>query len=91
MSRVIRSTSHPYNRAQAMHWLAERCVWPGDCPDFTDETPSGRAAVIDLLRKVCTAMRGAGLRGAWHYSQPPHAELVRILKAEEALLAALRE
>jgi hypothetical protein len=91
MSRVIRTTSRPYDRAQAMRWLAERCCWPGDCPDFTDETPAGRAAVIALLRGVCTAMRAAGLRGAWHYSLPLHTELVRILEAEEAQLTAIRE
>jgi hypothetical protein len=92
MSRVIRTTSRPYDRAQAMQWLADRCCWSGaDLPDFTDETPAGRAAVIDLLRRVCTAMRAAGLRGAWHYSLPLHTELFRILKAEEAQLAAIRE
>jgi hypothetical protein len=92
MSRVIRSTSRPYDRAQAMQWLPDRCCWSGaDCPDFTDETPAGRAAVIDLLRRVCTAMRAAGVRGAWHYSLPLHTELFRILKAEEAQLATIRE
>lgn len=92
MSRVIRSTSRPYDRPQAMQWLADRCCWAGaDLPDFTDETPVGRAAVIDLLRRVCTAMRAAGVRGAWHYSPPLHTELFRILKAEEAELTALRE
>ena len=91
MSRVIRSTSRPYDRSQAMQWIADRCCWSGaDLPDFTDETPAGRAAVIDLLRRVCTAMRGAGVRGAWHYSLPLHTELFRILKAEEAQLATLR-
>ena len=91
MSRVIRSTSRPYDRAQAMQWLAERCCPTADCPDFTDETPAGRAAIIEMLRRVCTAMRAAGLRRAWHYSLPLHTELFRILKAEEAQLAVLRE
>jgi hypothetical protein len=91
MSRVIRSTSRPYDRAQAMQWLADRCCWSGaDLPDFTNETPAGRAAVIDLLRRVCTAMRAAGVRGAWHYSLPLHTELARILKAEEARLETIR-
>ena len=90
MSRVIRTTSRAYDRAQAMQWLSERCVTL-DAPDFSDETPAGRAAVIELLRKVCTAMRAAGIRGAWHYSLPLHTELVRILTAEEAQLAVLRE
>jgi hypothetical protein len=91
MSRVIRSTSRAYDRSQAMRWLADRCCWSGpDLPDFADETPAGRSAVIDLLRRVCTAMRGAGVRGAWHYSLPLHIELIRILKAEEAQLAAIR-
>ena len=90
-SPEISSTGKPCDRAHSMQWLADRCCWPGDCPDFSDETPSGRAAVIDLLRKVCAAMRAAGVRGAWHYSPPLHTELVRILKAEEAQLTALRE
>ena len=36
-------------------------------------------------------MRAHGLRGEWHYSLPLHAELWRILQAEEAELAAIRE
>jgi hypothetical protein len=90
-SPEIPTSRKPYDRARAMRWLADRCCWPGDCPDFTDETPAGRAAAIELLRKVCTAMRAAGIRGAWHYSLPLHTELVRILQAEEAQLAAIRE
>lgn len=90
MSRVIRSTSLPYDRAQAMQWLAERCP-TADFPDLTDDTPAGRAAVIEMLRKVCTAMRAAGLRGAWHYSLPLHTELWRIFQEEEVQLAAIRE
>lgn len=90
MSSVIRSTSRPYDRARAMQWLAERCP-TADFPDLTDETPAGRAAVIEMLTKVCTAMRAAGLRGAWHYSLPLHTELFRILQAEEAELAVIRE
>ena len=95
--RVIRTRSpeisrgdKAYDRAQAMQWLAERCPTP-DFPDLTDETPAGRAGVIEMLRKVCTAMRAAGVRGAWHYSLPLHTELFRILTEEEAQLAAIRE
>ena len=36
-------------------------------------------------------MRAHGLRGEWHYSLPLHTELYRILQAEEAQLAAIRE
>ena len=89
-SPEISRGNEAYNRAQAMQWLAERCP-TADFPDLTDDTPAGRAAVIELLRKVCTAMRGAGLRGAWHYSLPLHTELFRILMEEEAQLAAIRE
>src|SRR5262245_59869644 len=92
MSRAIRTTSCPYDRAQSMQWLADRCCWSGaDLPDFNDETTAGRTAVIDLLRRVCTAMRAAGVRGAWHYSLTLHTELVRMLRVEEAQLAAIRE
>ena len=90
MSRVIRSTSRTYDRARAMQWLLERCP-TSDFPDFPDDTPAGRAAIIDMLRKVCVKMRAHGLRGEWHYSLPLHTELWRILQAEEAQLAAIRE
>lgn len=91
MSRLIRSIPSPYDRAQAMLWLAERCVGSdADFPNFTDDSPPGRAVVIDFLRRICTAMRAAGVRGAWHYSPPLHTELVRILKAEDAQLATIR-
>jgi len=90
MSRVIRSTSRPYDRAKAMQWLLQRCPTP-DFPDLSDDTPAGRAAIIEMLTKVCRRMRAYGLRGEWHYSLPLHAELWRILQAEEAQLAAIRE
>jgi hypothetical protein len=90
MSRVIRSTSRPYDRAQAIQWLAERCSTP-DFPDLSDDTPAGRAAIIEMLHKVCVRMRAHGLRGEWHYSLALHTELFRILQAEEAQLTAIRE
>ena len=90
MSRVIRSTPRPYDRAQAMQWLLQRCPTP-DFPDLTDDTPAGRAAIIEMLTKVCRRMRAHGLRGEWHYSLPLHTELWRILQAEEAQLAAIQE
>jgi hypothetical protein len=90
MSRVIRSTSRPYDRAKALQWLLERCP-TSDFPDLTDDTPAGRAAIIEMLTKVCRRMRAHGLRGEWHYSLPLHAELWRILQNEEAQLAAIRE
>ena len=82
--------ARPYDRAKAMQWLAERCP-TSDFPDLTDATPAGRAAIIEMLQKVCRRMRAHGLRGEWHYSLPLHAELWRILQAEEAELAAIRE
>jgi hypothetical protein len=86
------SRAHSYDRAKAMQWLSDRCCCPyGDFPDFADETPAGRAAVIEMLRKVCTSMRAAGLRGAWHYNLPLRGALARILECEEAELAAIRE
>jgi|KBSSwiStaDraftv2_1062776.scaffolds.fasta_scaffold40382_4 hypothetical protein len=82
--------AHPYDRAKAMQWLLERCP-TSDFPDLTDDTPAGRAAIVEMLRKVCVKMRAHGLRGEWHYSLPLHTELWRILQAEEAELAAIRE
>jgi hypothetical protein len=83
-------SARPYDRAKAMQWLLERCPTP-DFPDLTDDRPAGRAAIIAMLRKVCVRMRAHGLRGEWHYSLPLHSELWRILQAEEAQLAAIRE
>ena len=88
MSRTTRR--RPYDRARAMQWLLERCP-TSDFPDLTDDTPAGRAAIIEMLTKVCVRMRAHGLRGEWHYSLPLHTELFRILQAEEAELAAIRE
>lgn len=85
-----RRNPRPYDRAQAMRFLAERCPGEG-FPDLTDTTVIGRAKVIECLHGFCTAMRAWGLRGAWHYSLPLHTELVRILAAEEAEIAALRQ
>ena len=65
-----------------MQWLAERCPTP-DFPDLTDDTPAGRAAIIEMLTKVCVRMRAHGLRGAWHYSLPLHTEVFCILTEEE--------
>ena len=79
-----------YDRAKAMQWLLERCP-TSDFPDIADARPAGRAAIIDMLTKVCRRMRAHGLRGEWHYSLPLHSELWRILQAEEAQLAAIRE
>lgn len=73
-----------------MQWLLGRCP-TFDFPDLTDATPAGRAAIIEMLTKVCRRMRAHGLRGEWHYSLPLHTELWCILQAEEAQLAAIRE
>jgi hypothetical protein len=69
MSRIPRRRR--YDRARVMQWLAERCP-TADFPDLTDATPAGRAAIVEMLTKVCVRMRAHGLRGEWHYgcSQP---------------------
>ena len=82
--------ARPYDRAKAMQWLLERCP-TSDFPDLTDDTPAGRAAIIEMLTQICRRMRAHGLRGEWHYFLPLHTELWRILQAEEAQLAAIRE
>jgi hypothetical protein len=82
--------ARPYDRAKAMQWLLQRCP-TSDFPNLTDDTPAGRAAIIEMLQKVCRRMRAHGLRGEWHHSLPLHTELWRILQAEEAQLAAIRE
>jgi hypothetical protein len=88
MSRTTRY--RPYDRARAMQWLADRCP-TADFPDLADDTPAGRAAIIEMLTRVCTKIRVHGIAGAWHYSLPLHTELWRILQAEEAELATIRQ
>ena len=42
--------ARPYDRAKAMQWLLERCP-TSDFPDLTDDTPAGRAAIIEMLQQ----------------------------------------
>jgi hypothetical protein len=83
MSRPL-SQARAYHRPAAMAWLAGQFFGP----DFHNETPDSRAALIAWLERRCRTMRAQGLAGAWHYDLPLHAELLRILAAERAALAA---
>ena len=55
---------------------------------FHNDSPSGRATLIAWLEHRCRTMRAQGIAGAWHYDLPLHTELLRILAAEKAELAA---
>ena len=73
-----------YDRPIAMARLSGQFV----SPDFHDTTPAGRSTLITWLERRCRTMRAQGIAGAWHYDLPLHTELLRILAAEKAELAA---
>jgi hypothetical protein len=90
MSRQIRQQPRMHDREVAMAWLHDQFAWPGFVgPDFHNQTPGGRHALIEWLHRKCVAMRAAGIRGAHQYSLPLHIELLRILRAERAALQAI--
>ena len=68
-----------------MAWLAAQFIGP----DFHDDTQDGRAGLIPWLERRCRTMRAKGIAGAYHYDLPLHTELLRILAAEKAGLAAI--
>ena len=74
-----------YDHPAAMAWLAAQFVGP----DFHNASPAGAAALIDWLERRCRTMRAQGIAGAYHYDLPLHTELLRILAAEKAELAAM--
>src|SRR5262245_2258607 len=85
---MLRSDSfvpHPYNRPASMAWLAGQFA----ASVFHNDAPSGRAALIAWLERRCRAMRAQGIAGAYHYDLPLHTELLRILAADKAELAAI--
>jgi hypothetical protein len=65
-------------------WLASQFTGA----DFHNTTPAGRTALIARLERRCRTMRAQGIAGAYHYDLPLHTELLRILDAERAALAA---
>jgi hypothetical protein len=79
------SAARPYHRWPAIAWLSRQFIGP----DFHDATPAGRSALIAWLERRCRTMRAQGLAGAWHYDLPLHTELLCILAAEKAELAAI--
>ena len=81
---MSRSISRPYDRPAARAWLAAQFVGS----DFHDAALAGRTALIDWLERRCRTMRAQGIAGAYHYDLPLHTELLRILAAERAALAA---
>jgi hypothetical protein len=73
------------DRHATMTWLGHQFVGP----EFHNETQDGRAALVAWLEHRCRAMRTQGIAGSWHYDLPLHTELCRILKAEQAEIAAM--
>jgi len=72
------------DRQVTMAWLAAQFIGP----DYHDDTRE-RAVLIAWLERRCRTMRTQGITGAYHYDLPLHTELLRILAAEKAELAAI--
>jgi hypothetical protein len=85
MSRSDSPALSRYDRHATMASLAAQFIGPA----FDDETQDGRAALIAWLERRCRTMRAQGIAGAYHYDLPLHTELLRILAAEKAELAAI--
>ena len=85
MSFQICQRPRAHNRPATMAWLCAQFIGP----DFHDTTPAGRASLIAWLARRCRTMRAQGIAGAYHYDLPLHTELLRILAAEKAELAAI--
>ena len=79
------SAASPHDRRLAMTWLSRQFIGP----DFYDTTHTGRASLIAWLERRCRTMRAHGIAGAYHYDLPLHTELLRILAAKKAELAAI--
>lgn len=62
-------------------------LWPAE---IADVSPEGRARLIAKLERVLKAERRRGRAGHWTYDLARHAALVRAVRRERALLAALR-
>jgi hypothetical protein len=85
---MLRSDSpnpSPRDRQATMAWLGAQFIGA----DIRDDTQDGRAALIGWLERRCRTMRAQGIAGAYHYDLPLHTELLRILAAEKAELAAI--
>src|SRR5687767_13060393 len=85
MSRSVFPIVQCYDRSAATAWLSGQFVSSG----FHDTTHTGRTSLIAWLERRCRMMRAQGIAGAYHYDLPLHAELLRILAAEKAELAAI--
>src|SRR5262245_21671283 len=85
---MLRADSPPpplRDRHATMAWLTARFVGF----DFHAESQEGREALVGWLYRRCRTMRAQGIAGAYHYDLPLHTELLRILAAEKAELAAI--
>jgi hypothetical protein len=84
MSRSV-SLSRRYDRFAILTWLSGQFTGP----DFQNTTVASRSTLIAWLERRCRTLRAQGIAGAWHYDLPLHTELLRILAAEKAELAAM--
>jgi hypothetical protein len=60
----------------------------GSIRSSSPSSSAGHAERIDWLERKCRAMRAQGLAGHWAYDLPLHRNLLSILEAERAALAA---
>jgi hypothetical protein len=59
-------------------------LWPHE---LEDETAEARLRILGRLRKALRAERRRGLAGHWTYDLARHIELLRLYRAELAILA----
>ncbi len=74
----------PPDRAQELARLGG--FWPAELADVTRE---GRARLVAKLENLLKAERRRGRAGHWAYDLAQHVELLRALRRERAILAAL--
>jgi hypothetical protein len=81
-----RSSVHPSQPAIDRRVALSRllALWPHE---LEDESAEARLRVLGRLRKALRAERRRGLAGHWTYDLARHIELLRLYRAELAILA----
>jgi hypothetical protein len=80
--RALRPTQPGTDRRVALSRLL--ALWPHE---LEDETAEARLRILGRLRKALRAERRRGLAGHWTYDLARHIELLRLYRAERAILA----
>jgi hypothetical protein len=80
--RTVHPSQPAIDRRVALSRLL--ALWPHE---LEDESAEARLRVLDRLRKALRAERQRGLAGHWTYDLARHIELLRLYRAELAILA----